>query len=73
MPDFIRLPGSIINLSLIREIEFEGDVIVIHWLGRRQASILRGDDAEALLRGIEQRYGLLTDAVAQWREAESAA
>lgn len=73
MPEFIRLPGSIVNLSHIRTIQFEGDVVVIHWVTPKTTSVLRGADAEALLRGLEQRYGLLTDAVAQWQETETAA
>lgn len=68
MPEFIRLPSSIINLSQIREIEFEGDVILIHWSNHRNHLILRGADAEALCRGLEKRYGLMSDAAALWTD-----
>lgn len=68
MPDFIRLPGCIINLSLVQEIQFEGDDLVLLRWGPRQTSQLRGADAEALLKGLEDRYGLMTNPAAIWVE-----
>lgn len=66
MPEFIRLPSSIINLSQIREITFEGGVVLVHWVGSDNHLVLRGHDAAALLDALERKYGVLSDAAAQY-------
>ncbi|NHC36879.1 hypothetical protein [Scytonema millei] len=68
MPDFIRLPYRIVNLSLIREIQFSDDSVVIHWQGN-SVSALTGFDAVVFLDILEQRYTLMTDSAARlWKE-----
>lgn len=65
MPDFIRLPGSLINLSHVRLIEFEsGDLVLVHWATHPNRLVLRDQDAAALLNALERRYGVLSDAKA---------
>lgn len=61
MNEFIRLPDCVINLSHVRMIEFEGDVVLVHWLGHDNHLVLRGDHGGALLDALEQRYGVLSD------------
>lgn len=72
MPDFIRLPNRIVNLSLIREIQFDEDSVVIHWQGDK-TSALTGSDVAVFLDVLEQRYALMTDPAARlWKEEELA-
>ena len=61
MPEFIRLPDCVINLSQIRMVEFEGGVVVVHWANHDNHLVLRGDNAAALLDGLERRTGVLSD------------
>lgn len=61
MNEFIRLPNCVINLAHIRMIEFEGDVVLVHWASRDNHLVLRGDDATALLDGLERRYRVMSD------------
>lgn len=72
MPEFVRLPNSIINLSLVGEIQFEGDLVLLRWtLGH--TSQLRGADAAVLLDTLEQRYGVMSDSAARLLDEEAMA
>lgn len=72
MPEFVRLPNSIINLSLVQEIQFEGETVLLRW-SKTRTSQLRGADAEVLLNTLERRYGVMSDSAAQWMEEEAIA
>ena len=70
MADFIRIPGSIIDLSNIREVVPLPDAVVIHWHNGNTKE-LTGLDAAVLLNALEQRYGVMTVPAAQlWEEEE---
>lgn len=69
MPEFIRLPNLIVNLSQIREIHFEPDTVIIHWVGGK-TRVLKGPSAALFLETLERRYGLWTDPAARFWESE---
>lgn len=71
MPDFIRLPDCVINLSHVRMVEFKGDVVLVYWANSDKHLVLRGDDGSALLDALEHRYGVMTDVAALYSSASN--
>lgn len=70
MPDFIRLPDCVISLSHVRLIEFEGDVVLVHWACSENHLVLRGDDGSFFLDALERRYGVVvTDLAALYSDS----
>lgn len=60
MSDFIRLSATAINMNHVREINFPGDGVVIHW-DNGQTKLLTGVDVGLFLLGLEKRDDLMTD------------